>query len=86
MKTNLSKTQAKEKINLFFRQRNFEAKDVKKIKRLAMKFRIRLGDYRKLFCKKCLSKLKGKTRVTKFYKTIECENCDYKNRSMTRKD
>ena len=79
MKTSLSKTEAKEKIKLFFQKSDFNAEEVKKIKRLAMKFNIKLRDYRKLFCKKCLSKLKGKLRVTKTHKTVECAACGYKN-------
>jgi len=55
MKVNLSRTQAKEKIDSFFEKENFTAEEVKKIKRLAMKFKIRLGDNKKLFCKNCLS-------------------------------
>lgn len=80
MKTKLSKTEAKDKINSFFKKSNFTAEEVKKIKRLAMKFNITLKEQRKKFCKSCLSKLRGKTRITKTYKTIECSSCNYKNK------
>ena len=80
MKKRLSKTEAKEKIDSFFKKSDFTTEEVKKIKRLAMKFNIKLKDYRKKFCKKCLSKLKGKTRIFKNYKTVECSMCSYKNR------
>lgn len=80
MKTSLSKTEAREKIETFFKKKDFTAEEMKKIKRLAMKFRIRLCPSRKLFCKKCLSKLKGKTRITKTHKMVECSSCGYKNR------
>ena len=80
MKTKLSKTEAREKINDFFKRKKFTAKEIKKIKRLAMKFNIKLGERRRLFCKRCLSKLKGKIRVSRCYKTVECESCGFVNR------
>jgi RNase P subunit RPR2 len=80
MKTALSKTEAKEKIFDFFKKRQFSSEEAKKIKRLAMKFNIKLGDYRKSFCKKCYSQLKGKTRITKMHKIIECMSCGAINR------
>ena len=80
MKTALSKTQAREKIDSFFKKENFSQEEAKKIKRLAMKFNLKLGAYRKLFCKECLSKLKGKIRVTKTHKIVECASCSYKNK------
>jgi len=80
MKTNLSKTEAKEKIDHFFKRQSFNKEEMRKIKRLAMKFKIRLKDKRKLFCKKCLSQLKGKTRVKNNHKVVECSSCSYKNR------
>jgi RNase P subunit RPR2 len=49
--------------------------DIKKIKKMAMKFNIRLGDLRKRFCKKCLSpnlKVKG---IKKGIKNVECQEC-----------
>lgn len=82
MKTSLSKTQAREKIEEFFKQEEFEPKEVKKIKRLAMKFRISLKDKRKEFCKKCYSKLKGKIRVNKIHKSVECKSCNYLNKFL----
>lgn len=80
MKTKLSRQEAQKKIEQFFQRENFSAEEVRKIKRLAMKFNIKLGSYRKLFCKKCLSRLRGKIRVNKTHKIIECEKCSYKNR------
>lgn len=80
MKTQLNKTSAKDKIESFFKKSDFTKEEMRKIKRLAMKFKIRLKDKRKTFCKKCLSQLKGKTRISKGYKTIECSFCGYKNR------
>ncbi len=81
MKTKLKKQEAKQEIEDFFKtMSNKTAKDVKKIKRLAMKYNIKLGDLRKKFCKKCYSPLKGKIRINKGFKTIECLECGYKNR------
>mgnify|MGYP001610670630 CR=1 FL=1 len=80
MKTKLSKTEAKKKIDEFFRKEKFNSDEVRKIKRIAMKHNIKLGSYRKSFCKKCLSQLKGKIRINKGYKTVKCEVCGYSNR------
>jgi len=80
MKTSLNKTEAKEKIDNFFKKQSFNKEEMRKIKRLAMKFKIRLKDKRKLFCKHCLSQLKGKTRIKNGYKTVECLHCNYKNK------
>ncbi|MEM4271557.1 MAG: hypothetical protein QXD13_00480 [Candidatus Pacearchaeota archaeon] len=80
MKTSLNKTQAKEAIAKFFERESFSSDEVKKIKRLAMKFNIKLGAYRSRFCRKCLSQLKGKLRVSRTHKTVECTSCGYKNK------
>lgn len=80
MKTQLSRTEAQKKIDDFFERKSFSSEEVRKIKRLAMKFNIKLGIYRRKFCKKCLSQLKGKTRTTKTHKIIECASCGAKNR------
>ena len=80
MKTRISKTEVREQIDSFFKKSNFSPKEVKKIKRLAMKYKISLKEERKKFCKKCLNKLKGKTRISKIYKTTECDYCGYINR------
>jgi RNase P subunit RPR2 len=85
VKTKLSRIGAKEKIDEFFKRGSFTPEEVRKVKKLAMKFKIRLGEYRKRFCKNCLSKLKGKTRVTRFYKTVECADCSFKNRFKIQK-
>ena len=82
MKTKLTRIEAREKIDSFFKSDNFKQEGVKKIKRLAMKFNIKLGSYRKLFCKKCLNFLEGKIRVNKNYKSVECVKCGYLNNFM----
>ncbi|MBU0466858.1 MAG: hypothetical protein KJ718_02320 [Nanoarchaeota archaeon] len=80
MKTRLSKTEAREKIEEFFKREDFTSEEIKKMKRMAMKFNIRLDGKRKLFCKKCLSRLRGKTRVSKTHKTVECGICGERNK------
>ena len=80
MKTKLSKQQVQQKIEEFFQKPFFMPEEVKKIKRLAMKFNIKLKNHRKNFCKKCFNKLKGKIRISRTHKTIECQNCGYKNK------
>tara|TARA_Y100000310_G_C20454274_1_gene702271 strand:+ start:420 stop:674 length:255 start_codon:yes stop_codon:yes gene_type:complete len=80
MKLSLNRTEATEKIHSFFQSNDFKPKDLKKIKRLAMKYHIPLKPYKKLFCKSCLNPLKGKTRVSKEYKRIECNICNFKNK------
>ena len=80
MKTPLNKKQAIEKIDSFFKNSNFSPEELKKIKRLAMKYKIKLKEKRKLFCMKCLNALKGKTRINKKFKSVICKFCNYKNK------
>jgi RNase P subunit RPR2 len=80
MKKEMSKQEAREKIDNFFSREIFSKNEVKKIKRLAMKYNLKLKEQRKKFCKKCFEKLEGKTRINKGYKTVKCEKCGYKNR------
>ena len=81
MKLKISRKEALEKITSFFEKRDLDSKEIKKIKRFAKSRNIQLRDYRRKFCKKCLSDLKnGKVRVCKFYKSIECSKCKFKNR------
>jgi len=79
MKKTLSKTEANEKIQSFF-QKDFSSIEMKKIKRVASKYRISLKNYKKKFCKKCLNMLKGKIRVSKNHKSITCSSCKYVNK------
>ncbi len=79
----LSKTEAKEKIEDFFKKiKNKSPKEVRKIKKLAMAYNIPLKIKRKLFCKKCLNPFFGneKTRIKNGIKSIICEKCSYINR------
>lgn len=76
--------EAKEKIDAFFQRENFSSEEMRKIKRLAMKYRIRLTEYRNMFCKQCHSQLKGKTRITPAHKVTVCMVCGMKNKQRIR--
>ena len=87
-----TKKEAEEKIKEFFKNlksktsKNNKEKtprEVKKIKRLAMSHKIKLGNLRKKFCKKCYSifSLKNsQTRIKNKKKIIKCLNCNYVSR------
>jgi RNase P subunit RPR2 len=72
----LTRKEVQEKIDDFFKNLDGKsASEIKKIKKMAMKFNIRLGDLRKGFCKKCLSpnlKVKG---IKKGIKSVKCSEC-----------
>lgn len=71
-----NRKQAEEKISAFFENpNNKKAEEIRKIKRLAMHYHIRLGDKRKLFCKYCYSPKMKIRKITKDNKTVECINC-----------
>jgi RNase P subunit RPR2 len=79
----VSKTEAKKQIEEFFSDiRNKSPKEIKKIKKLAMRYNLPLKEKRKLFCKKCLSPYFGKEkiRIKNKFKTIICKNCNYMSR------
>ena len=84
MKKVFSKKEAQEKIKEFFSEGGeLEPRYVKKMKRLAMKYNIKLGIYRRRFCKKCYVDLKhnhGEIRITKTNKIVECKKCGFRNR------
>ncbi len=77
MNNKISKTQAKEIIDSFFLEiKDKTPRDVKKIKKLAMRFNIKLGERRKRFCKFCLTPYKNQqVRIKKDYKVVVCKNC-----------
>lgn len=70
------KNQARLEIKQFFGNLKCKSpKEVKKIRRLAMKHNIKLGTLRKKFCKKCFStdlKIKSVKNKTK---TVQCKDC-----------
>lgn len=84
MKTNknLSKLEIQELIKKKF-SKNPSPKEIKKIKRLAMRKNIKLGGLRKKFCKKCFSLFNSKNseiRIRNKMKVIKCKNCYYVSR------
>ncbi len=77
----LTRKEAEIKIRNFFEKNVIVAKEVEKIKKLAMKYRIRLKEYRKRFCKKCCSDLKqGIVRLNNICKQVTCKKCNSLNR------
>lgn len=83
MKNKISKTEAEKEINEFFSNiKSKSLRDIKKIKRVAMKHNIPLKEKRRLFCKKCLNPFAGneKIRIKNGLKSIICKKCDYVNR------
>lgn len=82
----MPRLETQQQINDFFSDiKNKTSKQVKKIKRLAMKHNIPLRELRKTFCKKCFSVHKNpKIRVKKRVKSIICEKCGYISRWKVR--
>lgn len=82
MKKTHSQKEVKKLINEFFKSiQSKKPKDIKKIKRLAMKHNIPLKEFRKKFCRKCLSPYKNPViRVKKGLKRIKCVECGYEAR------
>lgn len=82
MQKQISKTDAKKQIDVFFQNiKHKTSDDVKKIKKLAMSHKIKLGDKRKLFCKKCLHPLANSgIKIGDGFITSTCEKCGHKNR------
>ena len=87
MKKEFSKSEAKKKINTFFKEiKNKTPKEIKKIKKLAMTYKIPLKNHRKDFCKKFLfPHVIPKIRIKKSIKFILCENCGYVSRFRLKK-
>ena len=76
MKTKLSKKQAEEKIEEFFLDiKSKNPEQIRKIKRLAMHYNIKLGDKRRKFCKFCYSPRLKVKRIKHKIKVVECEDC-----------
>lgn len=72
----LSKTEAEKEIKEFFENiKNKTPKQIKKIKRLAMRHNIKLKEKRKLFCKKCYSTKLKTLGIKNKIKKVKCETC-----------
>ncbi|MFH1325781.1 MAG: hypothetical protein ABIH49_03390 [archaeon] len=84
----ISKTEAENVIDEFFSHlKNKTAKDVKKIKKLAMSKNIKLGDKRKLFCRKCFSPHGNSSiNIKNDFVTIICTKCKHKGRWKLKKE
>ncbi len=77
MKTKLSKQEIQEKIKEIF-SNNPSPKEIKKAKTLASSKNIKLTQYKKKFCKKCLTYFNStnhETRIKKPLKIIKCKSC-----------
>ncbi len=80
LRRNMEKTtkeEARAKVEEFFTDlRNKSPEQIKKIKKLAMKYNLKLGEKRKGFCKKCYSSLeKAEVRIKNGKKIVKCRNC-----------
>ena len=66
------------KIEDFFSSiKDKKPKDIKKIKKLAANYNIKLEKYKKTFCKKCLTPYKNpKIRIRNNRKILVCKNCN----------
>jgi len=82
MKKHDSRKEAIERIeNFFSNKEEFDPKYVRKIKRLAMAYNIKLKDKRKKFCKRCFADLRrNKGKTNNDFKTIICVRCGQKAR------
>ncbi len=74
-----NKIEAKEKIENFFNNLdNKTAKEIKKIKRLAMHHHVSLNIYKKKYCGKCFAVFNAgnsELRIKKGFKSIRCKKC-----------
>ena len=79
MSKKLSKTEAQKQIKEFFSDiKSKTPKQVKKMKRIAMKNNIQLKELRKKFCKKCLTSYNNsKIKIKNKMRTISCSACYY---------
>ena len=82
MKSRISKSKVKKEIEEFFLNiKNKTPKEIKKIKKLAMKYNLPMKEKRKLFCKKCLVIYKNpRIRIKNKVKSVTCLGCGYVSR------
>lgn len=75
------KSWAEKKISEFFKNiHDKKPEEIKKIKRLAMSYNIKLKEKRKLFCKHCFSPRLKTLRIKNKIKMVICENCKKESR------
>ena len=79
MAKKIPKLKAEQEVKEFFKNiKNKNPKQIKKIKKLAMRHNIPLKDLRRKFCKKCFWVYKNpKIRIRNKMKIIICKNCGY---------
>ena len=71
-----SKAEAEEEIREFFEHIEKKTpKEIRKIKRLAMRHNIQLKELRRKFCKKCYSPDLKIKNINGKMKSVECKNC-----------
>jgi len=70
----ISKTEVRNKIEEFFKEKHSK-EEVRKIRKLAMSHQIKLGEKRKLFCRKCFSMKLKVVGIKNNIKTVRCEDC-----------
>ena len=76
MKTDLTKKQAEEKVKKFFSDIESKSQEeIRKIKRFASHYKIKLKDKRKQFCQKCYNNRFRILSVKKGFKRVKCEKC-----------
>ena len=77
-----SKIEVKDEIEEFFKDiLNKTAKEIEKMKKLAMSYKIPLKEHRKKYCKHCYYPyLKPSIRIKNNKIAILCENCKKKSR------
>lgn len=73
----ISKTEAEKEIEKFFSDIKSKTQtEIKKIKKFAMRNSVKLGEKKKLFCKKCFAVYKNpRIRIKDKKKIITCGNC-----------
>jgi len=83
-----SKTETEKQIKDFFADiEGKTAKEVRKIKKLAMSQNVPLKELRKKFCKKCFTPFgNSKIRIKSGMKITTCKNCGYISRWKIKKD
>ena len=71
-----TKKQVEKEIKKFFKSKH-DSSQVKKIKKLGMRYQIKLGKLRKLFCKKCYSMNLRTLSVKRGIKRVGCGDCRF---------
>jgi RNase P subunit RPR2 len=87
MKSELTRPEIEKHLKEVFSKQS-SVKEIKKAKKLAMSKRIKLGELKKKFCKKCYSIFNSnnsEVRVKKGFLVIRCKECKYVSRHKLKK-